>query len=977
MASVFIDVPGVGRVEAINAASESTLRELVTLLGGKKSGGSGGGGVSSALGSLGGSAKAGAQAIGKVAFVAGQAAKAVIDMTNAMATALKGMADLGNSVSQAAGKIPLLGTAYGAVASAAERQVQAFQQATASGATFGGSVNEMSFAATGAGLTLEAFASVISQNGEALRLLGSNTEDGARRFSQLSRSMRTSGLMENLNQLGFTTQEINEGMADYIEIQGRSGKLSNMSNAQLVRGSARYLKELDLLSKVTGQSRSELEAEQKKLLADAQYQATVNGMSSTAADAFRNTVMSMGPGLSDIAKDIMSTGSATTEQSQQFTAMMPQSAALMREYAQTVRNGGTITADMQNRLNNVLAEEGAARKTQFGDIARYSSELGPAYMAVVSASNRQRDALENARVAQERAANGQDKMAAAMEQMSRFVAEVSNTFTRLLANTGFLDSMMSAFSTLTMVMKEIVFPAFQGLFGILAPIVQFLSDLLYPIFKALGFVLEGTLFPAARLVGKVLQTVADTLGPVFRALGDTIGWLGKKLGDFWYYVTDKFEDAMDYMFYILNPFADAAEYEANERRKAAERETRDRDRNSAFLNENTNSLQAASQTNQGIDFSSPEAMAKSFAQQQGSYLTATPTKSSAQAAVATGGSSSAGGSASGGSTLRSMANSFMEGMDQAGAFIANKWRQFGTWADENWTALTTSVSTWFSTNFPETTEAIKNKWDQFGTWAGENWTALTTGVSTWFSDNWPSTSDIKAGWDNFGTWAGENWSSLTTGVSTWFSNNWPSTSDIKAGWDNFGTWAGENWSSLTTNVSNWFGSNFSGESIGDAFDNFGTWATNNWESLTNSISSWFSNNFSGTGIANAFDSVAASVSQKASEISGYVMSGVESAGNYIGEAASSALQGAKDWWNDEGTSEPAPSQGSRGRRRPSTDPDSETTQMVAPPQAGNINTPSSDAALMQILTELQRSNRIMQQQLDALGANSRDVYRGF
>ena len=48
MASVFIDIPGIGNVEAKNAATESTLRELVGIMKGIKKntggGGAGGGG---------------------------------------------------------------------------------------------------------------------------------------------------------------------------------------------------------------------------------------------------------------------------------------------------------------------------------------------------------------------------------------------------------------------------------------------------------------------------------------------------------------------------------------------------------------------------------------------------------------------------------------------------------------------------------------------------------------------------------------------------------------------------------------------------------------------------------------------------------------------------------------------------------------------------------------------------------------------
>src|SRR5210317_2060572 len=54
MAKVEIDIPGIGLIEAKNAASESTLRELVNLMKGGGGGGGSGGGGSGGGGSGGG-----------------------------------------------------------------------------------------------------------------------------------------------------------------------------------------------------------------------------------------------------------------------------------------------------------------------------------------------------------------------------------------------------------------------------------------------------------------------------------------------------------------------------------------------------------------------------------------------------------------------------------------------------------------------------------------------------------------------------------------------------------------------------------------------------------------------------------------------------------------------------------------------------------------------------------------------------------
>jgi hypothetical protein len=555
MAGVFIDIPGIGNVEAKNAATEETLREILKALqAGNKAGtkpGSGAGtgaGAGAGAGATTASGKAaaslatkmGAAAMSAVKFggaVVG-AVKAVGEFAGALSNIIGDMANVGDSIQSAANQIPLLGGFFAPIAGAIEKSVGAFQKSTEAGATFGGSVNNMARAASGAGMTLDKFANLIAQNGDSLRLLGGTTEDGANRFAQLSKQLRTGGYMSSLNDLGFTTEEVNQGMANYIGYLGRTGKIGNKSNAELAAGSAKYLKEMDMLAKITGETRKEQEEARKKLLNDAQFQAKVSNMSAEAGEAFANTVNTLPPGLRDVAKDIMVTGTATTEESQRFTAMMPKSAALMQEYAQITERGGTITQAMQNNLNNILAQEGAAAKQQYRDIGKYSQEMSGAYMATVTASNIQRDAVKKAAEAQERANNGTDKLAAASEAAKRRLAELSNGFTMMLANSGMLDSLMSLFELVAKVVQTVVFPVFSAFGAILKPVVSILSAVLMPIFTALGERIKTLLLPFQfiayqlnRLTGDfgLLSKITNLLLIPFNLITDVMQFLFKGL----------------------------------------------------------------------------------------------------------------------------------------------------------------------------------------------------------------------------------------------------------------------------------------------------------------------------------------------------------------------------------------------------------------------------------------------------------------
>ena len=146
--AVMIDIPGVGEVEAKNAASEETLRQILKSLGGKAGGAGGGGNAANAAAAKSADAlakgnskaasnsskmgKALGTAMGTVAKFAGGvafAAKVAVDFSNAISANLAGFSDLDNSVTNAAGKIPFFSGTFQAAAAATETFLTTWQVA--------------------------------------------------------------------------------------------------------------------------------------------------------------------------------------------------------------------------------------------------------------------------------------------------------------------------------------------------------------------------------------------------------------------------------------------------------------------------------------------------------------------------------------------------------------------------------------------------------------------------------------------------------------------------------------------------------------------------------------------------------------------------------------------------------------------------------------------------------------------------------
>jgi len=205
MAGVFINIPGVGNVEAQGAASEATLRELLAamrgggggrggaggvIIGGGAGGGGGGGGLlGSAAGMIGKSFnKLGIVAgfatgvVGKLAGGAMKATAATIGMGEAITGAVQALSQLDGSASDAAKifkNIPLIGAVFAAVAGAADDVVASYRAVSQSGATFGGSISQFAAASSQAGMTMAEFGKLIADNSRAMGAFGTTTEGGA------------------------------------------------------------------------------------------------------------------------------------------------------------------------------------------------------------------------------------------------------------------------------------------------------------------------------------------------------------------------------------------------------------------------------------------------------------------------------------------------------------------------------------------------------------------------------------------------------------------------------------------------------------------------------------------------------------------------------------------------------------------------------------------------------------------------------
>ena len=470
--------------------------------------------------------KAQAKQLQQMEFVQGKLANlgsTVAGLATGMTGMLSSLANLGDSLTSTAqvfNQIPVVGgvlsSMFGAVAGAAEKTYEAFKKTASVGANFGGSMTEMMDAATGAGLTFDQFSGIIARTGKDLALLGGDSEAGARRLAALGKQIKGTALAGDLNRLGYSTEAINEGMASYAAQLAKTGSLQGMSNSQLIAQTGSYLKDLDALTKLTGQSKKELEDQRNARMKDAQFRLIASKLDAESQKNLHALMDSIPAEHQEGMKEIIATGTATSEAGKKALAFLPESSRNMMQLNQQIRTTGKMGANQAQQLNAAYQNEvkafvksgSAENMALYGDEASKRFFVGAADAAAREKNMGQIQA-EQQKAAAERAAKEKELQSkgldpAAMEAYKNKIAETSNEFTKFLANSGLLDIMMESFRTLVDVVELVVVPAFRY-------VVDHFDDIVFAGGILIGSFMAYKAVVALATLKQSLQTLGITL----------------------------------------------------------------------------------------------------------------------------------------------------------------------------------------------------------------------------------------------------------------------------------------------------------------------------------------------------------------------------------------------------------------------------------------------------------------------------------
>jgi D-alanyl-D-alanine carboxypeptidase len=270
-------------------------------------------------------------------------------------------------------KVPFFGGALKALGDAAgetaKMMIDSFQQAYTSFEKIAesGVVNtfdQMKESALSMGLTFSDTEKVLTKVSKDLALIGGSATAGRKTIDYLG--AETEQTRRIMQRLGVSASDYSEFLVSYTTQQQRYTRGQIKDYKTLAEGSEKYIKELDLLSKLTGVNRKQLQTEQEARLRDTRYRAGIATLGDTARkeiDVFLGLIKQIAPEMEDGFKDVIASGGVlSTEASKSLAVVLAQAGIDIRDISKQFRAGNLTGIDAVEKLAEAAGK--ATNKTE-------------------------------------------------------------------------------------------------------------------------------------------------------------------------------------------------------------------------------------------------------------------------------------------------------------------------------------------------------------------------------------------------------------------------------------------------------------------------------------------------------------------------------------------------------------------------------------------------------------------------------------
>jgi hypothetical protein len=386
------------------------------------------------------------------------------------------------------GVIGLVGAGFQKLAQFQEEQLKNYQSLTNSGISFGGSLTEMRLAASNMYLTMDQFTNLVKNSGEAFAKMGGSTGEGMEAFKKASISLMNSGAGKNLQALGYTSEQVNQSMINYIAMTGGRSRAEMANTTALATSTAAYLEQLDGLAQLTGKSREEQEKALKEANQNAAIQQKMATMSEEQKAAYNRGLAEMQSKFGKAGTDLYQAQilgiAPQTAAAQQLMALAPAVARASQGMADVAKAGGKASDTMKFSAEATAGARKAAEGFGDGLKAAMSTASGPTADAINSLG------IASAKATQQGIETAEDELkirkTISEDQEKRQKAEAAEA----VATQRAVQQLGQEILTKLMPVFSVLLKALNGVVEIAGSLFKALDKIPYA-FEALGVVVAG------------------------------------------------------------------------------------------------------------------------------------------------------------------------------------------------------------------------------------------------------------------------------------------------------------------------------------------------------------------------------------------------------------------------------------------------------------------------------------------------------
>ena len=130
---------------------------------------------------------------------------------------------------------------------------------------------------------LDKMTALVKENSKALSTFGGTVLGGTKIFAENMAGIQRSDIGRQFQRMGYTVDDINRSGAGFIKLQQMLGQTQSSIQKNLTDGTVKYMNELDLLARITGDTREAQEAKIKEAMSEDAFAATMDELREQAA----------------------------------------------------------------------------------------------------------------------------------------------------------------------------------------------------------------------------------------------------------------------------------------------------------------------------------------------------------------------------------------------------------------------------------------------------------------------------------------------------------------------------------------------------------------------------------------------------------------------------------------------------------------------------------------------------------------------